>query len=103
MNIDKYKIEVMDEFNLKLTMIIPAGKNVKTGEEPEEGKTSERFIGYYSSLAGALIKLTNMELKDQLDQMVIGDVINAIQSLEDRINEAYGSRRFTKLSIGDKL
>ena len=102
MNIDKYKIEIQDEYNLKLTVEVPKQKSPKGGI-PKKGETTEKFVGYFGTLGGALQKITNMELFNSTDTMSLGEVINAIKTLETRLDLKYGSRQYVKEHIGEEF
>ena len=101
MTIDKYKIVVLDELNLKLTVEMP--KRTSFGKDYVEGETTEKFLGYFGTLSGALIRLVNNELKSQTDESTVQELIESLNTLESRIESKYGSRGFKKLTVGDVL
>lgn len=93
MKIEDYEIEVMDEFNIRLSLIVPKG----------DGTATLRFIGYYATLAGVLKKILNRGLKQSINTNTLEDILNALSELETRLDLKYGSRIEKKLSVGDKL
>ena len=102
MNIDKYKIVVQDEYNLRLTVEVPKGRK-PNGEEVKEGETSDKFIGYYGSLSGALKKIANIEIKGLVDANTLGEVLNELQALEARLDLKYGSKIEKNPIVGEEL
>ena len=102
MILDKYKMEVQDEYNIKLTIDVPKGKK-PGGKEPKEGETSEKVIGYFGTLAGALQKIVNLELNSSTNTTSPEKILNALTALETAIELKYGNRAWTKANIKEVL
>jgi len=100
MNIDKYNIVVQDEYNLRLSVEVPKGKNPKTGEITKD-EVSDKFIGYFGSLTGALKKIANMEIKEFSHTNTLESVLEALEALETKLDLKYGDVKVIK--TGDKL
>ena len=102
MNIlDKYKLVVQDEYNLKLSEVVP--KKAAFGKEPENGETSEKFIGYFSTLSGAIKKILNLELKKMSDTQVLENIVKDISSLESCIELRFGNRETVLSNLNSEL
>jgi len=102
MNIlDKYKLVVQDEYNIKLSEEVL--KKEAFGKVPKDGETSEKIIGYYGTLAGALKKVLHLELNHKTDTNTLEEVLKQISALETLIDLKYGSREYIKANIGLKL
>lgn len=102
MNIlDKYELTVQDEYNIKLSEIVP--KKEAFGKVPKDGETSERNIGYYGTLAGAIKKIVHLELNSKTDTNILEDILKDISVLETCIELKYGSREWVKNNVGVKI
>ena len=81
----KYTVKREDKFNLSLWKSVPKGTafgKVGVGDK-------EKFIGYYSNLSGALIKLLNNELLESGDILVAEDILKEITRVETLIKLNY--------------
>ena len=83
--IGKYKIKQQDEYNLVLSVTVPKGIAFDKGGEG----TTDKFVGYYTTLSGAMSKIMNTELlnasKMSDEYLDAEGVIVAISAMEDRL------------------
>ena len=101
MNIDKYNLVIQDEYNIKLSEVVL--KKEAFGKVPKEGDTSEKIIGYFGSLAGAIKKIVHLELNSKTDTFTLETILEAISELEQRIDLKYDTDFKLKEHIGLKL
>lgn len=90
MNIDKYIMTVQDEYNIKLSELVP--KKEAFGKVPKDGETSEKIIGYFGNLAGAIKKVVHLELNRSTDTTSPKQILKDISALEERIDLKYGKK-----------
>jgi len=101
MNIDKYKMTIQDEYNIKLSIDIP--KKEAFGKKPKDGETSEKIIGYFGTLAGAIKKMVHLEIDSKVDTFTAEEIISSIVTLETLIESKYSSRQYVKDHIGETI
>jgi len=94
MKFEKYTIEAQDEYNIRLGQDVE--KKAAFGKEPKEGDTSNKFIGYYSSLGDVIKKIINLELKSQINTNTLESILEAIYELETRIDSTFGHIKHCK-------
>ena len=101
MKLDKYKLVVQDEYNIKLSEEVL--KKEAFGKIPKEGETSEKIIGYYGSLSGALRKIVNLELNSKTDTNTLENVLEQISALETSIESIAEGLKAKHFPAGIKL
>lgn len=90
--IGKYTIMSLDEYNFGLYETKAKGS---FRGETREG-TSEKLIGYYGNLGGALNKIVNETLLSSDEHFTAQSIKEAFTTVETNLNDAYGKVKPSK-------
>lgn len=83
-----YTVSTLDDYNFTLTKKRPKRPKAGQSEDEVSGET-EVHIGYYGNLSGAFRKLTNDALLSSDDRYTAETILEALEGLETRLNQAY--------------
>ena len=86
--IGDYTIKTEDKYNFGLYKTVQKGTAFGKGGDG----TTEKLVGYYGTLSGAINKLLNNELLEADDSLDLEKLMELITTVETRVNKAYNIR-----------